>query len=353
MRVRSAGARRATLAAAALFVAVVAAAAAPGAPRGDDGPGVYLKLLDGAQEPLGQVVASLDDALLARGWKVVAHVPLTQDAERCAFGGEIVVAYRGAQVERLMAEGAHAAYAVPVRFVVWEDENGVSVGATNPLNLNRTIVDEESTVEDWAGFAEDIRAAAEQAFPGRAADGDYGQHRKKAHIGKTMGIMAGGKYTEKIKTVATVPAAGTTASRVATRLRDALAVIGSEGEWGTHPVYLLDLSEHDVALIGITGPKIETNAARIVKHGGDDARKKMACPGIDHAAAFPIEVVVALQGDEIRVTLVEEMYRMKMFFEDAGKMAFAKNMGMPGSIEDEIKHKIEAALTPEPAVAGS
>jgi hypothetical protein len=33
---------------------------------------------------------------------------------------------------------------------------------------------------------------------------------------------------------------------------------------------------------------------------------------------------------------------MKMFFEDAGKMAFAKNMAMPGSIEDEIRDKIKA-----------
>ncbi len=38
------------------------------------------------------------------------------------------------------------------------------------------------------------------------------------------------------------------------------------------------------------------------------------------------------------------MFRMKMFFEDAGKMKFARNMGMPGSIEDEIKDMIRAAL---------
>ena len=30
------------------------------------------------------------------------------------------------------------------------------------------------------------------------------------------------------------------------------------------------------------------------------------------------------------------MYRMKVYFEDAGKRAFMKNMGMPGQIEDDI-----------------
>jgi hypothetical protein len=46
----------------------------------------------------------------------------------------------------------------------------------------------------------------------------------------------------------------------------------------------------------------------------------------------------------IQVQAVDEMYRMKMFFEDAGKMAFAKNMGMPGSIEDELRKRSQAVF---------
>ena len=79
----------------------------------------------------------------------------------------------------------------------------------------------------------------------------------------------------------------------------------------------------------------------------DDRRSTAATdswPAGDHAAAVPIEVLVSRDADGIEVSLVDEMYRMKMFFEDAGKMAFAKNMGMPGSIEGEIKKKIESIL---------
>jgi hypothetical protein len=39
---------------------------------------------------------------------------------------------------------------------------------------------------------------------------------------------------------------------------------------------------------------------------------------------------------------------MKMYFEDAGKWAFMKNMGMPGSIHDELTALIAAALKPTP-----
>ena len=89
---------------------------------------------------------------------------------------------------------------------------------------------------------------------------------------------------------------------------------------------------------------MEAEAFRIVGKGKSDHREDLACPGIDHAAAFPVEVVLVGGENGVDVQLVGEMFRMKMFFEDAGKMAFARNMGMPGSIEDEIKDRIRAVL---------
>ena len=38
------------------------------------------------------------------------------------------------------------------------------------------------------------------------------------------------------------------------------------------------------------------------------------------------------------------MYRMKLYFEDAGKWAFMKNMGMPGSIQDEVAAQVRPAV---------
>ena len=38
------------------------------------------------------------------------------------------------------------------------------------------------------------------------------------------------------------------------------------------------------------------------------------------------------------------MYRLKLFFEDAGKWAFMKNMTMPGSLASEIKDRLASAL---------
>jgi hypothetical protein len=38
------------------------------------------------------------------------------------------------------------------------------------------------------------------------------------------------------------------------------------------------------------------------------------------------------------------MFRMKMYFEDAGKWAFMKNVRMPGSIQDELGEQVKTGL---------
>lgn len=42
------------------------------------------------------------------------------------------------------------------------------------------------------------------------------------------------------------------------------------------------------------------------------------------------------------------MYGMKVLFEDAGKWAFMTNMGMPGSVEDDLTTRIQAGLAGRP-----
>ncbi|MCB0295937.1 MAG: hypothetical protein KDG51_12025, partial [Calditrichaeota bacterium] len=65
-----------------------------------------------------------------------------------------------------------------------------------------------------------------------------------------------------------------------------------------------------------------------------------SCPGLAHALAYPLEIVVTQEEDEIKVRIINAMFRMKMYFEDAGMWAFMKNMGMPGSIQDELRGQI-------------
>lgn len=88
-------------------------------------------------------------------------------------------------------------------------------------------------------------------------------------------------------------------------------------------------------LLGITRPRTEAVSFRIA--GGRREDEENYCPGIDHAAAYPIEVLMIVEEGKINVYSPREMFRMDMYFWDAGKMAFMNYAQMPGMLDDSIK----------------
>jgi hypothetical protein len=311
----------------------------------DDDHGVYLLLAQELPYSVEQAVKQFVDYLDESPWKFVAGVQSGIPTDLCAFPAEVIVLESSDHTEAVLSAGLPGAFAVPVRVVVFEDEFGVHVGATNPMSLNRTMVAEEGMEEEWLKAAESLRAIATAAFPEHTSTTEYGQERDKGRIGRTFGIMAGGPFPEKLTEVIRVPSGQVSGLEGAAQaLMEGMGEVTGEWEWQLRPVFNIGLTEHGFAVVGVTGGPMETKSFEIVGTGGNDARKACSCPGIDHAAAYPLEVVLAAEGDEVAVYVVNEMFRMKMYFEDAGKMAFATNMGMPGSIEDELKDKIRAVL---------
>lgn len=68
------------------------------------------------------------------------------------------------------------------------------------------------------------------------------------------------------------------------------------------------------------------------------------CPGLAYAAAIPLELVLVEDGEDVKVLIIDAMFPMKMYLEDAGKMKFAVNMKMPQSLEGEMRDEIEDSL---------
>ena len=328
----------------ALVMSSLLALPGPAAASDDTEPAVYLKLAEPVSMSVDDAVVRLQGALDALGWVALEPLECGVNVDKCTYRSRVVTAWHPEYARRVMPAGAHAAFAVPVRFGVFEDELGVHVAATNPRNLNRTIVDEASSPEDWSWAVEMIRDVGRRAFPDAAVEIEYGQHRRDARIGKTMGVMAGGAFVDQLEVVASLSADEITPAQTADLLYSYIEMVDGDWEWGIRPVYVLDMPEHGVSVLGVSGAAMEAKAFDIVGAGGNDERDDLACPGIDHAPAFPIELVISQNGDRVEIVLVDEMYRMKMFFEDAGKWAFMKNMGMPGSIEDEIKDKVRAIV---------
>jgi hypothetical protein len=217
----------------------------------------------------------------------------------------------------------------------------VHVSVLNPRSTLRTILmDDQGQAALVEGHLRALRALVAGAARGVAAGEDYGEAREKGYIGKTMGVMAGGPFAEKVEDLATVP--GEDWRGVAARVRAGLERSGPR--WGLHLAYAVEVPEAEAVVLGTTGAAMEAKSFSIVGAGADSSRSGLRCPGLAHAAAYPIEVVVASDGGAVHVRVVDTMYRMKMFFEDAGKWAFMKNMGMPGSIHDELAAQVRAGI---------
>lgn len=87
-------------------------------------------------------------------------------------------------------------------------------------------------------------------------------------------------------------------------------------------------------LLGLTRPRTEGLSFDIA--GSSRENDTNSCPGIDHAAAYPVEVLVIQGKDGISVYTPREMFRMDMYFWDAGMSAFMNHMSMPGILDESI-----------------
>jgi hypothetical protein len=305
--------------------------------------GVYEFVVRKAQGTFDQVSEGIRDAATAAGWNVVAVVDAGTMPD-CRYPARILLLMNSPYANQLMTINAKTApFAVLDRVNVFEDEEGIHVSVVNPHSLVRTVLLDDTKYEQMAGdHLQGLRSLIMGTVKGELSSRQYGEMRSEGYIGKTMGVVAGGPFDEKIEDVCTV--AGGVPDEIATIIEKGLQSKGKE--WGTHVVARVSLPEYHTVILGISGTPLDTKSFEIVGAGDDDARSGFACPGLGHAGAYPFEIVVAKERDDCKVRMVAPMFRMKIFFEDAGKWAFMKHMGMPGSVASEVTDRIKAVLAP-------
>ncbi|HEX2799281.1 MAG TPA: hypothetical protein VHQ44_06380 [Thermoanaerobaculia bacterium] len=288
--------------------------------------GVYVTFLSGLKADVGETSAKAESALKGAGFTVLASfdngVP-----QGCQAKARTIVFASEPWAAEVLSGGADKAFGLPMRLAVYGDASGASVALVNPVSLLRTFYASDAKDAAAQKAVEDIAAAL--APLGMVSPKQAGQLRDSGEIGG----MGGGAFPNKIIPVL---APAKPPAEVAEALKAGIADAG-----GWHAVYAYKASD-DVFVVGLTNAKTEGRAFGIA--GEKRATEANPFPGIDHAAAFPIEVVVAKKGAGSSVTLLKEMWRMKLYFQDAGNWAFMKNMQMPGDIQNEIEAAVRKAV---------
>ncbi len=205
--------------------------------------------------------------------------------------------------------GRYAFYAVPLRVGIQKKGNVNNVMFANPVYLVDAFASGKSKLEK---VAENTKKALEQALSKvkgiQVVNKPFGYSTTPDEIGNWQ--MMG----QSIYTIYEVGPKYGSIDKALEALNKAL----EKGVNGWKKVYVVKFN--DAAVVGISNPKYEKEAFDI--------------GGADHLCAFPIELVIYKNGE---IKALPEMYRMSIYFMDAGMSAFAAHMSMPGEIDDSIK----------------
>ena len=287
--------------------------------------GVYVQMVHGLRADVAQTASKAEAALKGAGFTPLASFE-NGTPEGCRFKAFTVVFTNDVYASKVIAGGPDKAFALPLRLSVYADETGTNVDMVNPVSINRTIFRGYTMDEPAQKIVDEVAAALKAVGP--VSMKQIGQLRDSGEITG----MGGGAFPEKIVTSASS----------AKPSRDVAEMIkkGVADKAGWHTIYAYTAG--DVSIVGLTNKKTEARAYGIA--GEKRATNANPCPGIDHSPSFPIEAVIYKKGASTSVNILTEMWRMKLYFQDAGNWAFMKNMAMPGDIQKEIDAAIKRAV---------
>jgi uncharacterized protein (DUF302 family) len=287
--------------------------------------GMYVKVVEKISAPFDEVVKNTESLLAKNGWTILASYGASVP-EGCGFRAHTIVINSPEYARKIAAHGPRSAFALPLRVGIFMNETGVNISFVNPASLNRTVLGDNTEKELSSGKMKDLSAILASAAKGGIVNQQIGEIRSKGYVGG----MGGGAFENEIEVIYKKEDSGKVFQDTAAKVKE--GVLSNKKAWRL--VYSME-PDNNIVIYGIDKAATESRAFKIA--GEKRESKNNRCPGIDHVAAFPIELIVYKEGGLVKVVTLDEMYRMKVYFEDAGKWAFMKNMGMPGEIEKEIK----------------
>jgi uncharacterized protein (DUF302 family) len=296
--------------------------------------GVYVKVIENAKGTFDEVSDKVESALSKARWKVLASFD-TGVPEKSVFQSRVIVFSSSEYEKNILSYGAKAAFALPLRVGVYEDSAGIHVVLLNPVSINRTILNgtpaEEKKVTEFSlKTLNSITSIITNSVPGDAVTIQLGEIRSKGKIGGKYG----GDFADKIKDAYTSRNASDLNFRKI--IEDVhYGIINNRKGWRL--IYTLNFPSHGVVMYGITKERMEAKTFSIVRDMQSE-KQHNNFPLLFYNTAFPMEVIVYRDEGTVKVVVLDEMYRMKLYFHEIEKWKlFFKYYTIPGQIQEEIE----------------
>lgn len=286
-------------------------------------------------------------------------------ADQCNFKGKLIVFSSNNYVKMLTSYGEKYLAAAFLRIGIYETPNGIQVSIADPETINRIIFNDMWNAGKKAFYNEVIKKTkffknkiikltqsipwgikTETQMPPIRSDEDLAESSKDMFM--LVGHMTFFTDEDQFPQIYSIKNTGGIAGILklkAQMLQNIKNFKPTEDDstyrYTKSPSVLkwkvvaeIFSPDSTALLLGITRPRTEALSFDIAGESRSDEKDK--CPGIDHLAAYPIGVLVMQKGDKIIVRTPREMFRMDMYFWDAGMGAFMNHMQMPSMLDESI-----------------
>jgi len=335
--------------------------------------GIYLQTVTSINGTVPEVQSQLTTIFENNGYKVLSNLKIStpdyirQDtSEHCGFKAGVLVLQNTDYTKMLVSYGSKYLAASFLRVGIYENPNGINVEITDPETINRIVFNDlyengkenvyneviDKTKKFKTDFVKLIHTLGkgtnvETSMPPIRDDDDL------AESSKDMFMMVGHLtfFTDEdqfpiIYSIENKEGFNGLLKLKEQFTRNIASFVPTEDDstyrWSPSPKDLqwklvseIDSPNKDAILLGLTRPRTEAVSLNIAGSSREDETNM--CPGLDHAAAYPIEVLLIQEGNKINVYTQREMSRMDMYFWDAGMSAFMDHMSMPGILDESIK----------------
>lgn len=334
--------------------------------------GIFLKTHEAISEDISVVQTKMSELIASSGFEILYQSDLKSPdyiredkTEHCGFKAKLIVFTSTEYVNLLTNLENKYLVAGFLRLGIYEDETGVNISIVDPETIARIIFNDlyendkedeyNKIVNEVAKFKNSLVQTLHSVKLGKEVSTKMPPIRDDedlAESSKDMFMMVGEMtffndedqfpliYSEK-STIEEVKKMFVENLKTFKPTEDDV-----EYRWTPNPEKDLQweiVSEVTAPngkgmLLGFTRPRTEGVSFNVA--GSSREEETNMCPGIDHAAAYPIEVLLLEEDGNVNVFTQREMFRMDMYFWDAGMSAFMDHMSMPTILDESLREAI-------------
>ncbi len=334
--------------------------------------GIFLKTHEAIQEDIAIVEGKIVEALQTNGFDILIQKNLkTPDfvredkTEHCGFNAKLIV-FSSKEYLNILTESNNK-YLIGgfLRVGIYEDTTGVNVSIVDPETNSRIIFNDlyendkeaeyKKIIDSVIKFKKGLLATLHSVKLGKNVSTPMEPIRDDedlAESSKDMFMMVGEMtFFNDEDQFPLIYSSSKSINEVKEIFKANLKIFKPveddvDYRWSPNPAEDLQwkiISEvvspdGKGVLLGFTRPRTEGVSFNIA--GMSRENEANMCPGIDHAAAYPIEILLLEENGKVNVYSQREMFRMDMYYWDAGMAAFMDHMSMPAILDESLRRAL-------------